>query len=350
MKKIIENVPGLYIEKSENYMFDGCMHSVMSYLKENADYDYTFFSAVTGDTFCQLACPYPGFGFVDSLSNHNKFSSEAICRAFDACGYGFTHVTKDEIQAHKKLWLNEIVSSIDRGLPVLSFGIIGPATCSLICGYDVGGFDGKTGEVLYGWAQFQDWEPENRCDEDECADGYFRKKNGLDGSVSLIFFGAKKEAPSLSDIYRDLFGYIPVWSHLPYDDNGHGDKRVIGVKAFSDWADALLIDELFSEKDKLAERQDAHCGMLCIFATNMYYMPETLRRIKLYCPDLSGKVDKMTAVYQKQNTLCEKIFALQGGFDISEEKLADKEIRLKLSEYIHEIGRLQKEFSAVAKE
>lgn len=43
-----------------------------------------------------------------------------------------------------------IVSSIDRGVPVIAFGVVGPPEASIIAGYD------DAGDTLVGWSMFQD--------------------------------------------------------------------------------------------------------------------------------------------------------------------------------------------------
>ena len=43
-----------------------------------------------------------------------------------------------------------IMDSINRGIPVLAFGVVGPSDCCIITGYDQGG------DVLLGWSTYQD--------------------------------------------------------------------------------------------------------------------------------------------------------------------------------------------------
>ncbi len=344
MKKILAGVPAIYENKSENYMFCSCMNSLMRYLKKDSDYDFTFFAAVTGDAFCQLSLPYPDFGFTDSLTNRQMCSCESITRAFDACGYGMAGVETQILMSDKRLWKREIVSSINRNMPVLSFGIVGPETCSIITGYD------EDGDVLYGHAQFGDWEPENVCSFDECSEKerYFKKRNGIDYSLALIFIGAEKKKPLMSDIWRDVFENIYYWAHMLPDDHGKGNRRVFGVRAFYDWSEALRNDEIFSDPLCLPDRQDAHTGMLCIAATNLFYVPEILDRIKYYCPDLTSKIFEMKAIHSEQEAVCRKIFSIQDGFFIKPLLLGKREIRLKLSESIRELGRLQSLFADIS--
>jgi len=190
-KKVIENIARIYEVKSENYMFDACMHSAMEYLNENEGFDFAFFAAVTGDLFTQTWLN-PKWQYNDSYSTVCRDTQLPIRAAFDACGYEYEYVKEEDIKKNKTKYIKKIVASIDKGLPVLTFGIVGPPTCSIICGYD------ENGDVLMGWAQFQD-----ECNEIE-PNGYFRKRNGLDESMALIFFGAKKSAPSLSDSYGNL--------------------------------------------------------------------------------------------------------------------------------------------------
>ena len=342
MKKILAGIPPICENKSEHYMFCACMASMMKYLGKSPDYDFPFFAAVTGDAFCQLSFPYPDFGFTDSLSNRQMCSYESILRAFDACGYGMAGVDTKILQMDRQLWKREIVSSINRGMPVFTFGVVGPETCSIITGYD------EDGDVLYGRAQFQEWEPSAACSPEESPDGYFKKRGGIECSLALIFAGAEKVPPLFSDIWRDVFENIYYWSHMPSDDHGKGDRRVFGVRAFYDWAEALLTEELFSEPAVLSDRQDAHTGMLCIAATNLFYMSEILSRIELYCPDLTVKIGVMKKIHAEQDLICHKIFSIQNGFSIDPKTLGKREIRVLLSECLRELGKLQGLFAEEA--
>ena len=133
-RKLIPNVERLYENKTENYMFPSCMRSLMCSMNEDERYDFTFFSGVCGDFFTQIWLE-PRWRYNDSYSNVCKHTQLPIKAAFDACGYEYSYVSHEEIQKDIPYYIHEIVASIDKDLPVLTFGIVGPPVCSIIHGY-----------------------------------------------------------------------------------------------------------------------------------------------------------------------------------------------------------------------
>jgi AraC-like DNA-binding protein len=131
-RKLIPNVEKLYENGAENFMFCSCMRSAMSALNENPAFDYVFFTGITGDLFSQTWCD-PKWQYNDSYSSVSRDCEEPIRAAFDACGYEYEYIKENEIKKNKTLYIQKIVESIDKGYPVLTFGIVGPPICSIIC-------------------------------------------------------------------------------------------------------------------------------------------------------------------------------------------------------------------------
>ncbi|MHB8132164.1 MAG: hypothetical protein ACYDEX_24670 [Mobilitalea sp.] len=324
MKKVLENIPKLYVTKSENYMFNGCMHSLMVHLQEDVAYDFSFFAGVTGDMFSQQWSLSPRFSFVDTLADSSEFSNagtlpfKPMQLAFDACGYNYEYIIGDEIRKDEAKWFKKIIWAIDRGYPVLSFGVVGPPVCSIICGYD------EEGDTLIGWAQFQEgFDP--KADGYE-SNGYFRKHKGVKNSEGLVFVGEQKEKVSIPENYRKAIMRIPEFAFMP-----EIETRSFGKQAFDDWADALLSEELFSE-ERMADRCDAQESMYVIAATNSYYIPGFLKKAAELCPDLQDKIERMLKHYHKYSEAIKKLEVL-GVIDLKEE-----EHRNMLSDCIREMG------------
>jgi hypothetical protein len=148
-KKLIPNIVKLCDVQSENYMFDSCMRTVMRAFNETENYDFTFFAGITGDLFVQT-WGKPNWQYNNEYSLTCRNTQIPIQSAFDACGYEFEYIHEEDIQRNKPEYVRRIVESIDKGYPVLTFGIVGPPTCSIIFGYD------ENGDVLIGWSQFTD--------------------------------------------------------------------------------------------------------------------------------------------------------------------------------------------------
>jgi len=135
MKKIFENTRKLcFGEKGQNYWFNGSMEYLMDCLKENTeDYNYWFFSNVSGDSLMQLYsrdiyktawCP-----------SQNVLDKNSLKRVFDACGYEFDHISGIN-DANRKDFLIKIRKYIDNNIPVLCRGGEKLLEYACICGYN----------------------------------------------------------------------------------------------------------------------------------------------------------------------------------------------------------------------
>jgi len=328
-RKLIPNVQRLYEVKSENYMFPSCMRSAMAALGEDPAFDFAFFAGVTGDFFVQL-WGEPRWQYNDSYSSVCKDSRAPIQAAFDACGYEYEYVPRAEIQDNKAAWVRKIVASIDRGVPVLTFGIVGPPVCSILCGY------AEDGEVLIGWSQFTGEVKEDEILDHVVSEHYFQVRNGLDESYALIFIGGKKERPSIAESLRQSILNIPKWVHLPPDG-----RAVFGRAAFEAWADSLLRDEDFAGEDMLAGPLDTYGSCVVLTGTNMHYMQNYLHRVTEACPDLAPRIKKLKRLFRRMNRSFKRLIKLQGGYFFEKDRkaLLDRNFRVKLAAQVREVGR-----------
>lgn len=329
-RKLIPNVEKLYENPAENYMFPSCMHSAMGALGENKAFDFLFFAGVTGDLFTQLWLS-PKWQYNDSYSQTCHHTLLPIRNAFSACGYDYEYVPKNEIQKNKTKYIQKIVESIDKGIPVLTFGIVGPPTCSIILGYD------ENGSVLIGWSQFTD-EPHPDSDGphvEYVSDNYFQKRNGLEKSDALIFIGKKRYTSSIADGIRSSIQNIPDYLTLPATE-----RIVFGEQAFNAWADSLLDDSCFQDESTLAAPLDTYGSCIVQIGTNMHYMEQYLDRASNLCPDLSLLIDNLRKAYQDVKYSLGKLTDFQGGyfFDKDRSALLRKDFRIELSELIRELG------------
>lgn len=337
-RKFIPNVQKLYENKAENYMFPACMRSAMSALNENPELDFLFFAGITGDLFTQV-WKEPKWQYNDSYSTVCKESQLPIKAAFDACGYSYEYVYKEDIQRRKHVYIQKIVESIDQGLPVLTFGIVGPPICSIICGYE------ENGEVLIGWAQFTDEPVEDRPMDLIPAENYFSVRNGLDQSEGLIFLKKKEQQPNLEASFRQTMKQIPIWASVPSEDNLY-----FGKEAFKKWEDSLLCDECFEQEDLLESPMDTYGSCMVLAGTNLSQIHEFLKRVREYCPDLETTIDALNEAYASQIKALNKIVEYQGGYflDADRKALANKEFRMKLAELIKELGECYEETASIA--
>jgi hypothetical protein len=86
-----------------------------------------------------------------------------VHRTLPMLGYAYTLCERGDLATDT----GRIVASIDRGLPVPAFGVVGPADCSVVAGYD------ESGRVLLGWSTYQDIPDDHDVPPDPT--GYFRQ-------------------------------------------------------------------------------------------------------------------------------------------------------------------------------
>jgi AraC-like DNA-binding protein len=328
-RKLIPNVAKLYEIPSENYMFCSCMHSVMSALNESESFDFSFFAGVTGDLFIQLWCE-PKWQYNDSYSSVCRDSQVPVRVAFDACGYDYEYIYEDEIRKNKPEYVRKIVDSIDKGYPVLTFGIVGPPICSIICGYD------ENGDILIGWSQFTDEAKQDNPMDCVVSDNYFSKRYGLDNSKALIFFSKKKNTPPVAESIRKSILNISKQALLPPAENVR-----FGKQAFDSWADSLLCDEDFKDESMLSRPLDTYGSCMVMVGTNMHYVQQYLTRASELCADISDQIKKLQQAYAKENEALQRLVEYQGGyfFDADRKALLNKDFRIRLSGLVRELGK-----------
>jgi hypothetical protein len=177
---------------------------------------------------------------------------------FEAVGYEHEWVAKEQGRDDEVLFRERVVESIQRGMPVLGYGVIGPPEPSIIAGYDEGG------DVLIGWSHFQgtpesgdglELEPAR---EGEPA-GYFRKRDWFRSTECLLIIGRKVDKPSLEDTCRTALQWMLQVARTPVvrpelDAPEWYQHRHNGLAAYEAWADHLLRDEEWPAGDEAVLR------------------------------------------------------------------------------------------------
>lgn len=309
MKKIEDIYRLYYTNKGENYMFDGCMRSVMAALGE-PKYDFTFFGALTGDFFTQMYDPTRA---IDSYTT--DFFSEEIARfAFAPCGYSHELITGAQIEADPGAAMRKLIDSIDRGIPVIAKGIGDEQAFSLIGGYDDG--------ALYAniWAN-------------QSADPYARYEN-LNGVEALIIAGEKMGEPSLGEVYSAMIDSVPKF--LTRAPRG---VCTFGRQALEAWCEYLLDDANFDAPDAelIAAREVRHDAPLIMLTTNAAGLRGIFARINADHPEL-GIVRVLAPEYAAITALTAELLRAQDGLFVEPQKLRLRELRQKTAGTLRQIG------------
>lgn len=317
--------PLQYPEKGQNYIFNGCMSFLMECLGENKQYDYWFFSAVSGDCFVQVFNTNKTKW--STCFSQAAFDERMIRRVFDAAGYDFVFLKPEEWRSSREAAEAKIRAFVEKGIPVIAKGfrsVIGTTELptdeiSCIIGYD------DDGQCFL------------RMTEEGTDVVRFSLDDGL--PYEFVFAGDKKEAPPLAKVYRDALLHAPeLMRTLPRDN---GDVH-FGKAAFEQWAKALKsgfyqMDRAEFLKDGSIARWRYYCVYVCIVATNIFSKTETIDRALRLNPDLALLAPRMEEEYAELDRM-EKELQAVGGFHIAYEVLQDAEKCGKLAKLIGEIS------------
>jgi len=309
--------------QGQNYAFNACMALLMEYLGESKEYNYWFFSDVSGDGFTQV--------YGQDLAKWHQclsqvcFDEHLIKRVFDACGYDYTFVSPESFSANREKYVQKVISHIDRDLPVIVKGFSIPFNGNLYPVEEIScivGYENSGQDLLF--------LPDSSATPIPFS---------LDIPYTLVFSEEKKKAPTLTDVYRQVIANIPLFN-LASPRNGIS----FGAHAFLDWADAL---ENGKFNDIPVEDLDnwPHYGTyLCIIATNVSH-PHFLNRANELCPDIK-ELSAISAIFEKMRSHINEFMGLEGGFGMEERKLKDRELMRPVCEMIHKYAGFYNELVA----
>lgn len=253
------------LDGGENYWFNGCAAYVMECLGE-PDFDYCFFSGLTGDVLAQMYAygKFRGDGVTDySIGNFSEdnCSDRHIKSVFAACGYESTIVFKKDLLANREKHLQTLMAYIDKGVPVIQFGYgcDGPPW-GVFVGYEDGGQTllFATGKKDEPW------------------------RVPLDKALTnWIFVGEKKEQKELRQLYRDVIANLPKLLTIKTEE------YCFGAEAFRAWAADIENGKFDGVKPEDFDRWGMHEVYVCALATNSGGSQRFLRKALELNPDLA---------------------------------------------------------------
>ena len=304
--------PLISMDKGQNDWFNGCMAFLMECVGERAEYDYWFFSGITGDSFLQVYSKQPQ-NMV--LCYSHVMTDCAVQKAFTVCGYDYDYY--DQVPAVIRAGLNQRIREyIDRDIPVIARLDDAFHSFAMICGYDANDFYYIMGEETT--PQVHHYE-------------------------QLIFIKDKKEAPSLADAYKNAVMNIPSLLNTP-----ETEQYSFGKKAFMDWANSFQSDILkqyapddqiwYTHGDPTFSCWNMHGTYLCMLGTNVCAI-DFLKKAWEYNPELTF-IEQLIPLYDMQ---CRKGFGrlieMEGGFSIRPEVVQDKERMKPICDEIIAVGQ-----------
>jgi hypothetical protein len=235
-----------------------------------------------------------------------------------------------------------ILESIDRGMPVIAFGVIGPPEACLVTGYDEGG------AVLVGWNFFQDM-PEFNASIEREPDGAFRKRNWYPETEGLIIPGEKVKRPEYKDLFRKSLEWGVKVMRTPVI-TAYGLPKASGIAAFDAWIAALLKDEEFTEGDAKAivERFNVHDDAVGTIAEGRWYGSVYLARMANMAPGnmVRSEVLRAAACFAQEHDLMWAAWDAVGGIGREPDRplnFQKPEVRRKLVEILRQTQALDEE-------
>ncbi|MDD4773262.1 MAG: hypothetical protein PHZ09_06605, partial [Eubacteriales bacterium] len=280
----------------------------------------------------------------DSGLTNYFFAPQFVKKAYAAIGYDCIYLSNARIKQDFRAAINAIKASVDKGIPVLAWGM-GNVTCSgtdadvIKWGYGtlpegclIGGYDAN--DVLYvNLYTGPERLPEGSVDEY----GYSAITGGLDATNGLFFAGDKIEKPDSQRLCQDIIESIPAFLTLLPAENDSG-RYAFGKTAFEIWADTLEEDAYFENKTD-AELGDVcwnlHCSPYCCVCTSTAY--DFFKETAEQYPDMI-MAQKLLPLYERLQNYRQDIWALHDGFFPPLDKFRTHRFRARIAEILRKMG------------
>ena len=342
---VLDGVPRIHFYEGgercpEDITIPSVVRAILEYL---GDEDYGCKHCPTRGRACKVHCTYAFLVGVSGAAaflswkegwhgdNPALFYMDADAGAverhiFEAIGYAYEAVMNEDGHDNEAVLRQRIIESINRGVPVLAYGVIGPPEPSIVAGYDEGG------DVLIGWSFFQNFPDFSAGVEFEPAaegrpGGYFRKRDWFKDTANLIIIGDKVPTkPSLPEVSRDALRRLIKVARTPmvrpepdapeWYRNHHN-----GLSAYDAWADHLLRDAAWPVDDEvtLREHHRIHEDAIGTVAEARWYGSVFLAKIAEHFaagPNYRGAsrhILHAAACYSAEHDLMWQLWQLEGG-------------------------------------
>lgn len=337
-RAVLENVPRVHFYEGgkrcpEDIIIPSVVRAVLEYL---GDEDYGCKHCPMRGQACKVFCTYAHLvgvsGAAAFLSWKEGWHGDNVAlfymdadpgavehHIFEAIGYVYEAVMKEAGRDNEAVFRQRIIESIDRGVPALAYGVIGPPEPSIITGYDEGG------DVLIGWSFFQNF-PEFNAGAESEPSGYFRKRDWYSNTENLLIIGERRPKPSLPEVSREALRWLIKVTRTPMvrpepDAPEWYQNRHNGLAAYDAWADHLLRDAEWPANDEatLFAHHQIHDHVIGALAEARWYGSIFLAEIAEHFAAGPGKpgttehVLYAAACYAAEHDLMWTLWDLAGG-------------------------------------
>jgi len=224
--KVLQGVPPLRFEDCDLTLV-GAMKVLLNYVGEDVSKEYLL--GVSGGAFKLLWHP----DWCPSSGDLGLLGEEPIRRMCRAVGREYESIGCDGEAVEADVLCRKLVETIDRGVPLLAGGVVGPETC-ILTGYE------DNGNVALGHSYFHDG-----------SQGYFRKAEWWQasgpgdeagefghGCWGAVVVGDRAEQSDPRQVLRDALAWAVELARVP-----HRGAYVSGPAAYDEWAAALKRDD-----------------------------------------------------------------------------------------------------------
>jgi AraC-like DNA-binding protein len=314
-----------------------------------ADIPYAHYHCMAGSAF-RLMWNMQGWdgGNVDILAMDEN-PAVPLIRAIKAAGRAYRIVFKDSVNAThfhgrfkagdgvefggKSEFITLIKDQIDRGIPVIAFGVMGPPEACVVTGYR------DNGEILLGWNYFQDM-PEMAGDVERTEEGYFVRRGWFEHRET-IGVAAIGECTGGEPLKQDVCGALE-YAVKVMKPRSFGTYAG-GLNAFDAWAAALSRKSEFPENaplpllfERLMCEMDAHTEV----AEGRSYAGGWLDYMAKQFPQAAEPMSKAAKLFERSHRTVWEMWDMLGGIGMGEKQarnIGNEAIRNQLVERIRKL-------------
>jgi len=324
----------------ENFFLCSAICSAGKALGSDID-DLLFYAAHTGDLFTPLYAAEAGNPDnlpCDSGLTNYFFDPLAVKKAFAAMGRGCVYLSNAKIREDFRAAMDAVKASVDRGVPVVAWGMGNVITRSgtrhdpMGEGCLIGGYEGDT--LLVNLYPGPERLPEGSVD----ADGYSAIEGGLDTALGLFFAGERLAGHDPRAVCQEAIRSIPLFLSLAPARGYEGRAYAFGQRAFEAWAQTLLDDRLVEGRNEAQLREawwNLHGSPYCCVCTAAAW-------------DFVGKAAetysdmdiarRLLPLYGKLREGKDELWALAGGFWVPADVFATRGFRAGAAEILRRMG------------
>ena len=358
LRAVLEDVPRVHFYEGgkrcpEDIILPSVMRAIMEFWGEK---DYGCKHCLAQNPDCKVLCTYAFLVGISGAASYLSWkegwhadnpaifymSDDAQAperHIFKAIGYEYEWVVKAQGRDNEALFRRRIAESIQRGVPVLGYGVIGPLEPSIVAGYDEGG------DVLIGWSFFQDASTE--CEPSGC----FRQRDWFGSTDCLLIIGEKVDKPSLEETCRTALQWMLEVARVPMvrpepDAPERYRHRRNGLAAYEAWIEHLLRDGEWPAGDEavLRAHHQIHNDAVGTVAEARWYGSVFLAQLVEGFAAGPGKrgtqaeVLHAAACYAAEHDLMWEVWELAGGIGNAEayHYMADPAVRRAMADIVRQ--------------